>query len=201
VTRKWFGPSRKEIWQSLSQEIGGQYHPGTIWTGDKVQATHGEWTVTLDTYTVSTGKVTMSYTRMRAPYVNPEGFRFAVSRRHLLSSISRWMGMQDVEVGHEAFDHDFIIKGTHEGRLRTLFANAKIRDLLSQQPDVHFTVKDNEGWFGPEFPEHVDELDFTVSGIIKDMERLQTLYELFAETLDELTRMGSAYARDPDVEL
>ena len=66
---------------------------------------------------------------------------------------------------------------------------------------MHFTVKDDEGWFGPEFPEHVDELDFTVSGIIKDMERLQALYELFAETLDELTRMGSAYARDPEVEL
>lgn len=32
--------------------------------------------VTLDTYVVSTGKSTVTYTRMRPPYVNPDGFQF-----------------------------------------------------------------------------------------------------------------------------
>lgn len=36
-------------------------------------------------------------------------------------------------------------------------------------------------------------------GIIKDVERLKLLYELFAETLDQLTRVGAAYERDPRV--
>ena len=47
----------------------------------------------------------------------------------------------------------------------------------------------------------VDELHFTVVGIIKDIDRLKLLYELFAETLDQLCRMGAAYEKDPEVTL
>jgi hypothetical protein len=110
VLRSIFGPSREEIWRALSDQIGARYVEGGFWKGDKVQATHGPWTVTLDTYTVSTGKVTIVYTRMRAPYVNPDGFRFTVYRRGMFSDIATRLGMQDVEVGHEAFDRDFVIK-------------------------------------------------------------------------------------------
>jgi hypothetical protein len=201
VLRSIFGPSREEIWRALSDQIGARYVEGGFWKGDKVQATHGPWTVTLDTYTASTGNVTVVYTRMRAPYVNPEGFRFTVYRRGVFSDIATRLGMQDVEVGHEAFDRDFVIKGTHEGRLRLLFANERIRELLSAQREVKFTVKDDEGWCGTSFPDRVDELSFTVTGVIKDIDRLKSLYELFAETLDQLCRIGSAYDMAPDVTL
>jgi hypothetical protein len=69
---KWFGPSKKEIWHQLCTETGADYIPGGFWKGEKVQATHNEWTITLDTYAVSTGKTTIVFTRLRAPYVNPE---------------------------------------------------------------------------------------------------------------------------------
>ena len=73
---------------------------GGFWKGDKVQITHGEWTVTLDTFAVSTGKTTVVYTRMRAPYVNPDGFRFTVYRRGFFADLGKRFGMQDVEVGN-----------------------------------------------------------------------------------------------------
>ena len=44
------------------------------------------------------GDVTIIYTRMRAPYVNPGGFRFTLDRAGLFSGVARWLGMQDVEV-------------------------------------------------------------------------------------------------------
>src|SRR5262249_38481875 len=140
-------------------------------------------------------------TRLRAPYVNPDGFRFTVYRRGVFSDIAKSFGMQDVEIGDEAFDSDFIIKGTDETKLRMLFTNPRIRDLITIQPEVHFTVKDDEGWFGPNFPEGVDELYFSVVGVITDLERLKHLYELFGETLDQLCRMGSAYENAPSVSL
>jgi hypothetical protein len=199
--RSMFGPGRKEIWRQLSQEMGGRFVEGGFTKADKVQVTHGEWTVTLDTFAVHTGKVVIVFTRMRAPYVNPDGFRFRVYRRGVFSDIGKAFGMQDVEVGQPGFDEDFVIKGTDEGRLRQLFANPKIRELIEAQKDIDFSVKDDEGWFGATFPEGVDELVFQVGGIIKDIDRLKLLYELFAETLDELCRMGSAYKRDPEVQL
>ena len=195
--RKLFGPSKEEIWRQVGAEIEARYVEGGFWKGDKVQATHGEWTVTLDTYAVSTGHAVIVFTRMRAPYVNPDGFRFTVYRKGVFSELAKRFGMQDVQVGDESFDRDFIIKGTDEGKLRDLFGNPKIRELIAEQPEIHFTVKDDEGWFGPSFPDGVDELWYAVPGVIKDVERLKLLYALFAETLDHLCRIGSAYKEAP----
>ena len=201
VPRSVFGPSRKEIWRQLSEQIGGRYIEGGFLKADKVEAAHGEWIVTLDNFAVPTGKVTIVYTRIRAPYVNPDGFRFTIYRRGAFSGLGRWWGIQDIEVGDETFDRDFVIQGTDESRVRQLFSNPRIRELVAVQPEIALTVKDDEGWFGPRFPEGVDELSFVVGGVIKDIERLQRLYDLFAEILDELCRMGSAYQTAPDVRL
>jgi hypothetical protein len=194
-----FGPSRKEIWRQLSEEISARYVKGTFWKGDKVQATHDEWIVTLDTYAVSTGKVVIIFTRMRAPYANPGGFRFTVHRKGVFSGLAKKLGMQDIEIGDEEFDRDFIIKATDEPRVRELLSNRKIRDLIALQPDLQFSVKDDEGWFGPHFPEGVDELSFVARGVVTDIERLKRMYELFSETLDHLCRIGAAYKQSPDV--
>ena len=80
----WFGPSKDEVWRQLSQEIGAEFVEGGFWKGSKVQAHVGPWTVTLDTYTVITEHSDVTYTRMRAPYVNPEGFRFTIYRKGVL---------------------------------------------------------------------------------------------------------------------
>ena len=199
--RNLFGPSKREIWRQLSTDIGAQFVDGGFWKGDKVVATHGQWTVTLDTYAVSTGKATVVFTRMRAPYVNPGGLRFTIYRKSVFSGIAKWFGMQDIEIGDLPFDEDFIIKGTDESMVRSLFSGAKIRELVSRQREIHLTVKDDEGWFGPTFPEGVDELHFQVTGVIKDIDRLKLLYDLFAETLDQLCRVGSAYETNPDVKV
>jgi hypothetical protein len=200
LLRQLFGPSKQEIWQKLCAEIGGTYIGG-FWGGDKVQVSHEQWTITLDTYVVSTGKSTITYTRLRAPYVNPDGFRFTIYRRGFFSDIAKWFGMQDVEIGHENFDRDFIIKGDDTAKLRALFDSAMLRDLLEAQPQVLFAVKDSEGLFGVRFPSDTDELCFTVLGVIKDADRLKLLFELFSETLDQLCRIGSAYKQAPTVKL
>jgi hypothetical protein len=69
------------------------------------------------------------------------------------------------------------------------------------QPQIRFAVKDHEGYFGAAFPSDMDELCFHVGGVIKDVERLKLLFELFAETLDQLCCIGSAYKEKPKVQL
>jgi hypothetical protein len=175
MLRKIFGPSKEEVWRQLSKEIGAEYIDRGVWKGNKVVAKTKEWTITLDTYTVSTGKSHVTFTRIRAPYVNADGFRFKIYRKGIFSAIGKYFGMQDIEVGYPDFDRDFIIKGTDESKLRSLFNNATIRQLIQRQPDISFEVKDDEGWFAEKFPEGVDELYFQVVGIIKDIDRLKSL--------------------------
>lgn len=201
VLRRIFGPSKAEVWRQVSEQIGGEYDSGGFFKSDTLKASDGEWTITLDTYVVSTGKTTIPYTRIRAPYVNPDDFRFNVYRKSIFTPLGKLMGMQDVEVGHAEFDEEFVIKGTDEHKLQALFNNATIRSLIEAQKSINFSVKDSEGWFGKTFPDNVDELHFVVTGIIKDPERLKLLFDLFSETLDELCRMGSAYDGHPQVTL
>jgi hypothetical protein len=82
-----------------------------------------------------------------------------------------------------------------------LFSNEKIRRLIQAQPSIHLEVKDDEGWFGVSYPQGVDELLFQVAGVIKDVERLKALYALFAEVLNHLCHIGSAYETDPRIAL
>ncbi len=184
LMREWFGPSREEVWRQLSTEIGAKFVKGGFLQGDMVEATHGEWTIVLDTYAVSTGKVTIIFTRLRTRLENPSGFRFSVSRAGFFSSIADVLGFQDVQVGFDQFDDDFVIKGNDEERLRALFANARIRELLDAQPHVHFRLYDGDVWGMKKLPHNIDELEFTLGGVVKDIPRLKLLFDLFAETLE-----------------
>jgi hypothetical protein len=157
--------------------------------------------ITLDSYTVYAQHSCVTYTRMRAPYVNPEGLRFTIYRKGIFSELGKLLGMQDIVVGDPKFDEAFIIKGNDEGKVCGLFANPKIRQMIQDQPKIRLDVKDSEGWFGPTFPEDVDELHFQVVEVIKDIERLKALLDLFAAVLDQLCWIGSAYTQEPGVEL
>jgi len=196
-----FGPGMDEVWRRLGEEIDADFIEGGFWEGSKVQAQVGPWTVTLDTYTVTTGHAHITYTRMRAPYVNPEGLRFTVYRKGFFSELGKLLGMQDIEVGDPEFDEAFIVKGTDEWRIRELFDDPNVRALALAQPKIRLTVKDSERWFGPTFPEDVDELYFEVVGVIKEVDRLKALFDLFAAVLDRLCRIGSAAKREPGVSL
>jgi hypothetical protein len=197
-----FGPGREEVWKQLCGEIGADFVDGGFWKGDKVQAHVKGWTVTLDVYTVSTGHSHVTYTRMRAPFVNRDGFRFRIYRKGLFSGLGKALGMQDIEVGVSSqFDDDFIIQGNDEIKVRSLFSNAEIRRLIQEQPQIRLELKDDEGIFRSRFPEGVDELHFQVLGVIRDVERLKKLFDLFAEVLEEMHRLGFASDEDPGVKL
>jgi hypothetical protein len=198
----WFGPDKDEVWRQLSQEIGAEFVEGSFWasTGSKVQANVGPWIVTLDVGTSDEdGKSPV--TRLRVPYVNPEGFRFSIYRKGFFSELGRLLGMQDIEVGDPEFDEAFIIKGNDESKVVRLFSDTRIRQMIQAQPKIRLDVKDSEGWFGPTFPEDVDELRFQVVGVIKDVDRLKSLFDLFAAVLDQLCQIGSAYKQEPGVTL
>jgi hypothetical protein len=211
LLKRIFGPGQNEVWRELSDKLGGEFIPGGFFKGaSKVEATVADSTATLDTYTVSTGKSSVTFTRMRAPFLNPGGFRFTIYRKSMFSALGKLLGMQDVGVGGPTyekleplfgvpgyldpqiiesgdpdFDRDFIIKGSDEARVRRLFKQFRIRELVKSQPAIHLQVKAGED-------DGVDELYFQVTGVIKDLGRLTSLFELYREVLEEL-RTSTGY--------
>lgn len=196
----WFGPSKKEVWQQLCNEIGAEFVTKR-WAEPRVELPVGPWILTLDTYTVSTGQGSVVFTRMRAPFVNPDAFRFTIYRKGLFTELGKLFGMQDIEIGVPDFDEAFVIKATDEDRIRSLLDDIQIRRLLQQQPRLRLEVRDRDGAFGPKFPELTDELLFQVMGLMKDKELLKGLFDLFATVLERLVTLGSATKDDPNVRI
>jgi len=191
-----FGPSREEIWSALRSQIGAEIVPGGFLRGDRLQAHAGEWTVTLEEYTTMfmSGKVPIivHHTRMRAPFSNPGGFRFSIHRASMFSYVGTLLGMQDIQVGHPEFDAEFVIKGNNEKLVQSLCSSERLRALVTVQPKFQLSIHDDEGWFGKKYPPEVDVLVFDVAEHIRDVERLKGLYDVFAETLHQLSKLGIA---------
>jgi hypothetical protein len=200
LLREIFGPSKDEVWQSLSEQMGSEFIKGGFFGKTKVVAHKNDWVITLDTYTVSTGKSSTTYTRIRAPYKNQDDIRFSIYRSSFIDDIGEFLGFHDIKIGDELFDNAYVIKGKEEEKVKELLSNSRIRTLIAEQPRFYLTVKDDGGWFGSYFAEGIDELYFRVPGIIKDIEQLKELFDLFAAVLDQLCLMGSAYKSSIDMD-
>ncbi|MDE2886835.1 MAG: DUF3137 domain-containing protein [Gemmatimonadota bacterium] len=205
IRRSIFGPSKDEIWRQMASDIEGEFVDGGFWRENAVTYNHGEWRIILDTRTETTYSgtmmMTMQYTRMRAPFVNKDGLYFDVSLEGFLNSIGRLFGMRDIVIGDRFFDDRFLIKGNSPEKIKLLLADERIRELFQKQPKVHLRIKDDEGIFGADFPDGVDELYFECAGVIKEAEALKDLFELFCRILERLVQIDSAYEDDPNVRL
>jgi hypothetical protein len=197
ILRKLFGPSTNEIWNHFAQQLGGSFRAQTFWTAPAVRAEHGEWTILLDTHTVSTGKSSVTYTRLRAPFVNSDRFYFELYRASIFSNIGKFFGMQDVTVSDPTFCREFIIKSNDEQRIQTLLEDETLRTMIRLTPDIQFALREGDKGFKAEFPQGVDQLHFLAFGVIRDLEMLHSLFNLFGYTLNLLCHFDSAYEDDP----
>jgi hypothetical protein len=164
---------RDAAWMQLASEIGAEFIKGGFMRASKVQAHIKEWTVTLDTYSVPSGESSDTYTRIKAPFDNKDGLQFTVARKGLVSKLDKALGAKDIETGDAEFDRDFYIRGKNEAKIRAVFANMRIRQLIQGQRSITLGIKDNN-------------LFFETQGEIKDVERLKSLFELFREMLTQL---------------
>jgi hypothetical protein len=162
-----------EAWRQFASELGAEFIEGGFFRAGKVQAGVKDWTITLDTYSVSSGDSSTVYTRMRAPLHNKDGFQFTVFRTGLISKLDKALGAQDIDIGDPDFDRDFVIQGNNETRVRALLGSLGIRQMIQGQKSIRLGVRDNE-------------LRFEVQGVIKDGERLRSIFELVKGTLYQL---------------
>lgn len=192
-----FRSEKKILWKQLCEELEADFIPGKgFFRKDAIKAYHGNWTIIIDTY--KKGK-RPTITRIRAPYVNRDSFQFRLFRNRIDTGVNKLLGMQDIEVGFEEFDKDFVIQGNDERKLRMLFSHERIRQIISLQPEINLQSKTDQSWVHDPMGEGISELQFHVKGIITNLDRLHDLYDLFADLLNHLCHIGSAYEDDPEM--
>ncbi len=191
-----FREHRKEIWRGLMEHL----EQGE-WDGRPIEVKHGPFPVVLDVHAEGGGYASRVVTRLRAAYQNKDGFRCRVRRANWLSDIATMLGTQDYQVGDERFDKEFIVQGTNEEAVKRFFADSELRELIFASPVDLGEIRDDEGDFGPEFPEGIDELYIHSRERLTAIEDIEAFYNVFAELLNRLCHLGSAYEDDPEIEI
>ena len=194
-----FGISKRNYWSAFAIEIGGEYVPGGWFKDEYIKYQYLNWEIFIDTYTVEDDDGDRdTYTRFRAYILNPRSFRFSISRKNFLTGISKFFGMQDVEIGDPGFDHHFVIKGNDSNLLRDLFADQRLKDAVAQPRYLNLYISENKGLFRKRsIPEHVDTLMIRQSGEVKEKEDLGMFVEMLTKTLDRLAEIGAIENRHP----
>jgi hypothetical protein len=191
IWKQLFGESQKDAWTRLANEIGGQLREGGWGSATAVHARLGGYDIVLDTYTVSTGKSSQTYTRVQAPFANAAGLRFRIHRASIFTGIAKAFGKQDIEIGVPDFDRDFVIQGNDEARVQQLLSDEALRAMIEAQPHISLGIDDGDGSiFSTKYGPLVDLLTLTQGGVVKDVPLLSGQFALFAVLLRAFQRNG-----------
>lgn len=132
---------RDAIWSAWAQARGGSLVPGR--TGFLTQRSssivvpHGHASVAIDTYVVSHGKTSTTYTRARSRFALGFGPSFQVSSEGILSAVGKALGAQDLQLDDPAFDARFVIKGESTAAIAVAWTpRARRAALFFERPNV-----------------------------------------------------------------
>lgn len=193
-----FGPTIAEAWSALAQQTGAEFQDGNFFLAPVVVYDHQQWQMRLDTFTVSTGKSSTTYTRLRAPYMAQDDLIFKLMRKGFFGKIGDLLGMQDIRTGDSSFDDEFTVKGNNEVIIRELL-NEEVKYQLGRHTQIHLENKQKKRDFKQALPEAVRILYYQQTGIQKDVEQLVAMFDLLAVTLDRLVAIGSASPESPGI--
>jgi hypothetical protein len=179
------------IWQELANETNGTFKEGYSWRSDSNTINYKSWTIVSDNYTLWSGKYSTQMTRVIAPIILTDNFKFEIYREGFVRKVEKLFGAQDIEIGYPDFDKAFTIKSNNELKIKTLLRNKEIRKLISSQTDVNIQISNNQGIWEKELPKNEFELSYFMDGKIQDIEILKSLIELFKLILDGLHEINA----------
>jgi hypothetical protein len=186
-----FGPSKAEIaWREFADEIEGEYFKKGTFGSPKISARLGKWKVLIDTYTVSNGKSSTTYTRVTSDILLTEDFKFRIYKKSIFSGLGKAFGMEDIEIGEQYFDEQYIIKGSPQDKVIEFFSDQNLRQSIINLSRLHLQIKSrNQSFFNKDTTPTI-QLYYEEVGMIKDKNRLGNLMLLFALSLKRLEQIG-----------
>jgi hypothetical protein len=206
---------QEAAWKQLATEVGGELitrrERGRRFLGRHLQlavvAKAGTSPIALDLKMEAGADTVPSWlvTRIRAPYVARDAFLFSVKRVRarlsdgaVLHGMARLAGRHKVEPGDLGFDRDSLITANDTAQVRALLANPRLCGLIQSQPSIDISTG-RPGWrlFRRGGSQRLSVLRFEEEGVITDVQRLKSLFELVQEILNQLCLIGAAFAEEP----
>ncbi len=203
MIRNIFGPSQTEVFQALASELHATYREVEARTDSargRIELSYEPWLVVLDVQESENVDGRSYYTRARAAFQQSEvmPFNLEVYRGDIFTTIGKLFGLQDIKIGDERFDKEFVIQGNQPEKVKSFMQNEAMRSLLNEQEHFHFKVEEKDSKNHLELPDGVGVVSFRIGGVITDHAPLKQYIELVKVTLDQLVAANLATKENPD---
>ena len=104
------------------------------------------------------------YTRMRALYLDKDGFRFRMRRRSFLGRVLSIFGQPTAKTEFSEIDRYFAVKTTDETKMAHLLDSISLRLVMMRQPGLCLEVKTRDSIYGRPLSKGVRELYLQIEG-------------------------------------
>jgi hypothetical protein len=127
---------------------------------------------------------------MKCDYISLDNFEFRMYEENVLSSISKAIGLQDIQIGDSEFDNKFMLKGSSEPRVKELLASAILKEQILLISEFHLNIRSYTTWF-PKNEDNAWEIYYEEHGRLKDKKRITQLFTVFCLFIDRLEEIKS----------
>lgn len=192
IYKSLFGKDYGPVWQQFAKESRGTYSPIS---DDRVEFPYKDFTVIFDAYThytvVGGSSYEHDYTRGLVEFDSPNNFKLLITQQGFIENVGKLFGAQDIQIGDKLFDKKFTVKSNDETKALLTLSNNSIVQALQDLKTIRLDITDGEGLFSEKPTQGQYMLYFVIDEKITNIDQLNKLYRLFADTLDTLTKICS----------
>jgi len=169
-----------DAWNELAVRTGLTCEGGIApWSPIHVSGSYHGRPLVLDTFTRGTGKRSRTYTRAVLGVNNPIPLQLYLSEESVFDKVGKWMGSKDIQLGDEALDRRYKIKGEPEEEVGRVLASLDVRQKLSEAPSMRVEIQAGEV--------HAEKF-----GVTKKVEELEKMFGLLNALAEGVERIGGA---------
>lgn len=191
-------------WQEFADQMGVEYVHRKKWNVHALRLKSGQWEVLFDMIYREEGG---DYTRIRIPFMNQGQLLFKLYRETLLSKIGKLFHMQDIVIGDEVFDKDFIIQGNDEEKVKQFLDVEELKSSLEAHLKqfsrllIEIQTFSDDVFESNAFPDGVNQLYLECQGILESKDELLALFNLSRTLMERLVESGVTSHEAPDFSL
>jgi hypothetical protein len=187
--------NERNFWPEFAKLLNADIKPGEFDGSEIIEYNYKNWKISFDHFTLWSSKYSSRFTRIIVPVSGRDNFRFEIYQSGILSSVAKIFGMQDIKVGLEEFDKKFIVKSNDEFKIKSMFMNSRIPQMLENLPELNLQTSDRKGIWEDKLPEKDYDLAIYFEGRIFDVNILLATRDLIIEIIEFLSKSNSIKQR------
>lgn len=116
-------------WNAAARQLGMDIQQGSTFSNPKIVGRVEALSIKVDTVTRNSGNNSQTFTRYRVTYPSP-GVDFELHRQTGFSTITKFFGAQDIEIGDQRFDNTFVVKSDQPRQVAAAMTPTRRTTLL-----------------------------------------------------------------------